>query len=304
MYLEKLEAEASHIKSLQDNSKTFTLVEVPQAGSFRLANGTLVEIKEHTRKQYNVIDNDGNRITNTTVSGTFSPVDIVPIIESLYRSILQLEKAEIDIQKIELDYRGDNGQIIDLRFPLIEREIPTHGQRHQGDVYKVDGHIRAGVDGSLSRQFNLSYLFCWCDNQCMTTKDTILYRGRNTIGNDGKLELYCNDLYKLLDREEFTFETFKSMSLRPVTRQEVDRFLDVVLDIKDRKEISTYRTNQLRLLESKVELEMARRGNTLHGLYQGVTNFTTHEVKGDFMLGHKLKMNERALNLARELVMA
>ena len=88
---------------------------------------------------------------------------------------------------------------------------------------------------------------------------------------------------RLLAEEQDTFQKIKRLGeikLDPAVKQLVTNLMfDLDKEEKLDKEYSTRKKNQLITFETDLQNELASKGETLWGLFSGVTKFTTHSMK-------------------------
>jgi len=114
-------------------------------------------------------------------------------------------------------------------------------------------------------------------------------------------------------------ELYKSFQSTPITIDLAYRMQETILDASIDmeadlfKELSTYKQNQVKKLNKAIFKEISEKGNTVWGLYNGVTRWTTHDRTvpkrengrlESLMMGTAYKENLKALEFCKELVEA
>ena len=108
--------------------------------------------------------------------------------------------------------------------------------------------------------------------------------------------------YKSFLSQQHAMKTsFEQMSAAGVSRQDVDDFVNAVLEING-KEVSTMKENHRRSLLESIGTEMDVMGNNAYGLFNGLTHYTSHVVRTSNKLfgnaiGQSYKLNDNGFKL-------
>jgi phage/plasmid-like protein (TIGR03299 family) len=171
----------------------------------------------------------------------------------------------------------DGGRKVYLQLKSTDLDLPD------GD--KVKGFISGfnSFDGSTSLAFGNYNLTVSCRNSFWRGYHSVESRFRHSQRMRLRLDEILFKVDKLLEEEQDTFAKIKklnSIELDDAVKQLViDRMFDLDKEEKLDKEYSTRRKNQLIKFESDLQSELASKGNTLWGLFSGVTKYTTHSMK-------------------------
>jgi phage/plasmid-like protein (TIGR03299 family) len=171
----------------------------------------------------------------------------------------------------------DGGRKVYLQLKSDDLDLPG------GDIVK--GYISGfnSFDGSTSLAFgNYNYTVS-CRNSFWRGYHTVESRFRHSQKMRLRLDEILFKVDRLLAEEQDTFQKIKRLGeikLDPAVKQLVTNLMfDLDKEEKLDKEYSTRKKNQLITFETDLQNELASKGETLWGLFSGVTKFTTHSMK-------------------------
>lgn len=152
---------------------------------------------------------------------------------------------------------------------------------------KVEGFITGinGHDGTTSLKWgSLSYTIC-CKNTFAAAKSDLKNTVRHTASIHDKVDQALREIEKITAQEQTLFDQFIRLASVPVTKQNI---VKVVRDItgvdinqpkaESEKLYSGYAINRAGELTASIGSEMAYKGETLWGLFSGVTHYSTHKM--------------------------
>ena len=103
-----------------------------------------------------------------------------------------------------------------------------------------------------------------------------------------RVDEICRGLERVIEEEAVMFEDIKQMADTKMTKENqewVSRLLFNIereVNLKDEKSLSTVTRNKLSRFEIDLNGELKQKGDSLWGLFSGVTKYTTHSmIKGD-----------------------
>jgi phage/plasmid-like protein (TIGR03299 family) len=252
------------------------------------------------------------KVVTETMQTTTSGV-IVPKAVALFR----------DDTKEFLSVRGEsyevyqNEQLIELLMKVSEQ---TGLQLHKGGFFgngekvflqlkstdfnlgndRIEGYITGvnSFDGTTSLAFGPSNITISCQNSFFAAFRELKTKVRHTKNMVIRIEDILKQLDKSLVEEKRIFETIKIMSEVQSTELHKDMVIRQLFDIKpnailtDEEQVSTYKRNRIELLNGSIAHQTNEKGNTLWGLFSGVTHYTTH-VMGRDNIGEKDNSEEK-----------
>jgi hypothetical protein len=129
------------------------------------------------------------------------------------------------------------------------------------------------------------------------------YHSKSLKQNIDKLVMYYAAYQEQQEMIAKKFEVWEGIKMSPKLR---DMFVDKVIDIEDREEMSPRKQNILSDVNHAMDREMDDIGHNLYGAFQGITYHTTHQLRqkeSTFLnvLGSADRRNQKAFEVANEL---
>lgn len=158
----------------------------------------------------------------------------------------------------------------------------------------VEGYLTGinSFDGSTSLAFGPSNVTISCMNTFFASFREIKTRVRHTKNMKVQVEEICQRLENAQKEEKKIFEKITRFNETPfddVLKQRVIKTLfdiDPKLDltkVDDLEQISTRTQNNLSRFYVDLNGEIQQKGETMWGLFSGITKYTTHSLKGEMM---------------------
>jgi hypothetical protein len=171
---------------------------------------------------------------------------------------------------------------------------------------KIEGYITgcSSHDGSTSLGFGTSTLTISCMNtfyRAMRELDTKL---KHTTSMRPRLDQILFGIDKLLLEEKNTFTELKRLSEIEVTQVHKDLVTKLFFQLENTDklgDLSTRMKNQIDVFEMDVLRELNDKGNTLYGLMNGLTRYTTHDKYKTLEKGMENKMFSKTGVLERSV---
>lgn len=165
--------------------------------------------------------------------------------------------------------------------------------------------IGSSVDGSRPFFVGTSTILIRCTNAF--SKINQIEKIRHTKSSPIKIEQLYSYFKNYLEEKNNLYHSFEDMIKVKVGDKERDEFAKFILTIPNEEpEISTRRLNKLGELIDCIRIEQNDVGSNVFGLFQGVTKFTTHNLKSEdtfgSVLGRKSWYNQKAYNKCMEFV--
>lgn len=201
-----------------------------------------------------------------------------------------------------------NSELAELVIRIGERtqfEIHSGGMfNHGGKVYiqlktgnnitnigenrsTVEGFITGinGHDGTTSLKWgSLSYTIC-CRNTFAAAKSDLQNTVRHTASIHDRVDIALREIEKLASQEKTLFDQFIRLASIPATKQNIAKVVRQVTGVdidkkrSDAEQIySSYAINRAGELSHSIANEMSYKGQTLWGLFSGVTHYSTHKM--------------------------
>lgn len=148
----------------------------------------------------------------------------------------------------------------------------------KGFVTGINGH-----DGTTSLKWGSTNITISCMNTFAAASKQLRNSARHTASIHSKVDDSIRDIMGVIEAEKSIFDKFITLSERPVSKQHIAQ---VVRDITDvditmnhnmaKDKYSTYAINRSQELLTSIGSEMKAKGETLWGLFSGVTHYTSH----------------------------
>jgi phage/plasmid-like protein (TIGR03299 family) len=149
---------------------------------------------------------------------------------------------------------------------------------------RIEGFITGinSFDGSTSLAFGPSNITISCMNTFYAAFRNITTKVRHTKNMILKIDDICKGLEKVLDEEKEMFDDIVKLSETKITEKSQDWVTRLLFDIEkevaltDLDSISTQKQNRLSRFYVDLNGELQEKGDSLWGLFSGVTKYTTH----------------------------
>jgi len=204
-------------------------------------------------------------------------------------------------------YPYQNHQLIELLDKVSQQVgLPIHKGGMFGDGKKVfiqlksndlklgtdrvEGFITGvnSFDGSTSLAFGPSNITISCQNTFFAAFRNMDTKVRHTKNMVMRVDEICRGLERVIEEEAIMFEDIKQMADTKMTKENQDWVSRLLFNIErevnlnDEKALSTVTRNKLSRFEIDLNGELKEKGDSLWGLFSGVTKYTTHSMtKGD-----------------------
>lgn len=151
---------------------------------------------------------------------------------------------------------------------------------------RIEGFITGinSFDGSTSLSFGPSNITISCQNSFFAAYRQMDTKVRHTANMEYKIEEICRRIEGTLEEEKQLFKHIERLAEVPfdtVLRERMTKALfDIKKDVKlnDEKLVSTQTRNKIEVLNLDMERELADKGNTMWGIFSGITRYTTHDL--------------------------
>ena len=174
-------------------------------------------------------------------------------------------------------YFGNGGKVW-LQLKSNDLKLPG------GDIVK--GYISGfnSFDGRTALAFGNCNLTVSCMNTFWRGYRSVETRLRHSSMMINRIDDILRNIDKMLEEEKHTFTEIERLNVTPmnsVVKELVTRLMfDIAKDSKlDGEEISTAKKNKMERFNFDLDAEVAQKGNSLWGLFSGITRYTTHSMK-------------------------
>ncbi len=243
----------------------------------------------HDTPYYALVRSDNGEVLNS-VSKSYTPTQNYTIIETM-RNIAQDNQLEI-VKALSLH----GGRKIVVQMQRSNNITLIGGERTQEYIYAMNSH-----DGTCSLKFGFMNKVMFCQNQFAWMSSNAFASYRHTKSIQDKVGLlsgminFTDHDSKIADLHDFATQN--------VTKQLIEDTVNYLINTDRLDKMSSRLKNQREKLEQCIQIEMYRIGHNKWGLFNGVTQFTTHHKSApkrtygqqeSILVGACSKMNNKA----------
>ena len=157
-----------------------------------------------------------------------------------------------------------------------------------GDTVKRWSTAINSFDGSTALRWGTQNLTISCKNTFWASYKALTTSIRHTRNMRSIIEQSLKALESIDKQDKTLFEIFTNMYHTPATENQVKKVIKLIsgVDVNKKESValedySTRKINIARELSTSIVTELASKGNTLWGLWSGVTHFTTHKASSE-----------------------
>jgi phage/plasmid-like protein (TIGR03299 family) len=175
-------------------------------------------------------------------------------------------------------FNGGGKVFMQLNTGNIITDIGKDKTQVKGFITGINGH-----DGTTSLKWGNSNITISCSNTFASASRQLQQSARHTASIHDKVETSIRQIMGIVEAEKTLFEKFITLSNIPVTKSNIAKIVREITDVdiemhpsRAEKEYSTYALNRSGELLNSIQREMNGKGETLWGLFSGVTHYTSH----------------------------
>ena len=175
-------------------------------------------------------------------------------------------------------FNGGGKVFMQLNTGNIITDIGKDKTQVKGFITGINGH-----DGTTSLKWGNSNITISCSNTFASASRQLQQSARHTASIHDKVESSIRQIMGIVEAEKTLFEKFITLSNIPVTQSNIAKIVREITDVdiemhpsRAEKEYSTYALNRSGELLNSIQREMNGKGETLWGLFSGVTHYTSH----------------------------
>lgn len=173
------------------------------------------------------------------------------------------------------EFNGGGKVYMQLKSPNVIKNIGNNNDKVNGNLTGINSH-----DGTTALKWGMANTVISCKNTFMAALKEIKSSAKHTQSIHRMVEQAINELSHIVKEEKTMFDKFITLSETPVTRKEIAKIVREVTDVdilsKTTDQYSTYQMNRTAELLQSVNNEMKQKGETMWGLFNGVTYYTNH----------------------------
>jgi phage/plasmid-like protein (TIGR03299 family) len=267
--------QAFHGLKLQDNSNAERVATLLDKFGLRWSvQKEPLFLSDGTQTQFVGIVRDDTKKVFTTCKDSYNPYQNSELAELLIR-ISEIGGYEIHTGGM---FKDGAKVFVQLKSGNVIDGIGKNNDKVVGYTTGINSH-----DGSTSLRWGSTNVTISCQNTFnMAARDlTNTLRHTNSLHN--KVDIYLREVGVSINEEKTLFDKFIKLSEVPVKQKHIAKVVREVTGVditiheeQAQEKYSTYNLNRTSELLECVSNEMIQKGETMWGLFSGITNYTTH----------------------------
>lgn len=224
---------------------------------------------------YGIVREDNSKVFATCKDG-YTPYQNSELAELLIRIS---EKTGYSIHSGG-EFNGGGKVYLQLNTGNEIANLGKNGTTVKGFVTGINGH-----DGTTALKWGAVNFTVCCRNTFALAQKELQQSAKHTQSLHDKVEASVRQITGIADQEKSLFDQFIRLSEIPVTKEGIAKIVKNVTDVdinltnsEAKAKFSTYALNRSAELLDSIASEMNSKGNTLWGLFSGVTHYTSHKL--------------------------
>ncbi len=285
-----------------EKSPLFGTIQVPSVG----ANG-IEMINKSVETDYFVLFNSTTGECINTVKAGYEPTQNEDVVKAVLHGLKGID--DIEIKRANSINGG--------RKIAIQLGINTYSHVN-GDEIKKYITIIDSNDGSTGLGVGVGNTTMSCQNQFFKFYKASQFKARHTRSIVESIKELPYLIQANFEQSNRVIEVFNRLSTVSVNNRIVDKFVNELIGVD--KSMTEFQIrelgkdgrtlNRMESIYNNIHTEMSSKGNSLWGLFSGLTRYTTHESSApkrdngreeSLIIGTNYKLNEVAYNTITEM---
>lgn len=233
-----------------------------------------LHLPDGSETPYMAVVRDDNNAVFTTCKEGYTPYQNSELAELLVRIS---DKTGYEIHSGGM-FNGGGKVYIQLNTGNEIKGIGNNKTTVKGFVTGINGH-----DGTTSLKWgSVNFTIC-CQNTFAAARGSLQNTARHTSAIHDRVETSIREIISVTQVERSIFDTFIKLSEIPVTKDNIKAVVKSVTGVdvdtprtKAEEIYSAYSVNRSGELLQSISSELLVKGETLWGLFSGVTHYTSH----------------------------
>ncbi len=231
-------------------------------------------LPDGTDSGYKAIVRDDNSQVFTTCKDSYVPYQNSELAELLIRIS---DKTGYEVHSGG-EFNGGGKVYLQLNTGNEIKHLGKNNTTVKGYVTGINGH-----DGSTSLKWGAVNFTICCRNTFAAASGKLQNSARHTSSIHDKVERSIREIEGVVMQEKLLFDQFIQLSNVKVTRENIAKVVKSVTGVdllkpmvEAKNETSSRAINRATELANSISSEMYTKGETLWGLFSGVTHYTSH----------------------------
>lgn len=176
------------------------------------------------------------------------------------------------------EFNGGAKVYLQLESGNMITDIGENRSKVKGFISGINGH-----DGTCTLKWgSVNFTIC-CKNTFALAGRTLQNSAKHTNSMLRKVDSYLRDIGVIIQQEQNLFDTYLKFAEEPAARKSIAKIVRAVTDVditmdkaEAEEKFSTYQLNRTNELMESIATEMNSKGQTMWGLFSGVTHYTSH----------------------------
>lgn len=211
------------------------------------------------------------------------------------------------------NFNGGGKVYLQLKTGNEIKGLGRNGTTVKGYVTGINSH-----DGTSALKWGAVNFTVCCKNTFAMAQRELKNSARHTQSIHAKVEQSIRSINGIVEQEKSLFEKFIQMSNIEVKKDNIAKIVDQITGVdinlttvEAKDKVSTYALNRSTDLLGSISTEMKSKGETLWGLFSGITHYTSHKMPipnrqnariESKYIGSGLSIDNKALSTIMELV--
>jgi phage/plasmid-like protein (TIGR03299 family) len=233
-------------------------------------------LADGTETSYKAVVRDDNKQVFQTCKDSYSPYQNSEMAELLIRIA---DKGGYQIHDGGY-FKGGAKTFVQLISGNELKDIGKNRTKVVGYTTGLNSH-----DGSMSLKWGSTNKTICCQNVFNAVSKQLGNSARHTTRLQDKVDMYLSEIGAAILQERSIFNTFVRLSETPLQQHQITKVVKEITGVdimqtrnEAEKNFSTYNINRSEELLTSISKEVNQKGETLWGLFSGVTNYTTHRI--------------------------
>lgn len=209
------------------------------------------------------------------VLGNYESIQPIDFFDTIVENCNECEVEGINLDNLECKFwDGEQKMEIRVDLPDLTFKLPN------GNIDEVKKKL-SFLTGFGGKMRTIIGLYSWrqiCGNgmHAWVEDENASMKAKHTKRKNSQVLEFCGEIYRQLEMSTIMDEQWKKMSTIKVSNDQVEKYIDKVFGIKDRKTMSTRMNSIIHDVNEAMAEEFAYGDRNIWTMLNGVTRYTNH----------------------------